>query len=73
MNQIKRKPVKSSNLKSIGYDSSLKVLEVEFLNGALYQYSDVPADAFMELMAAESHGVYFCANIKPVYEFKKVS
>ena len=39
---MERKNVVSSNIKSIGYDESAMVLEVEFNNGAVYQYYNVP-------------------------------
>jgi hypothetical protein len=38
-----RQPVISSNLASVCYDSKSKTLEIEFLNGSVYQYSNVPS------------------------------
>ena len=40
------------------------ILEIEFLNGAVYQYYDVPQSIYDGLMAADSHGKYFAAYIK---------
>lgn len=51
---MNRTPVSSSNLKSVGYDESSKTLEVEFLNGTVYQYSGVPASVYQGLMSASS-------------------
>lgn len=56
---IERTPVRSSALRSVGYDQGQRVLEIEFTNGAVYQYFDVPAEVYGGLMAAESHGRYF--------------
>ena len=53
-----RTPVVSSNIKSIGYDSNSKILEVEFTNMSVYRYYEVPEDVYEELMAAESKGSY---------------
>ena len=39
---MKRTKVSSSNLGSIGYDNTTSILEIEFLHGGIYQYSDVP-------------------------------
>lgn len=64
---MERQSVKSSNLASIGYDSENEILEVEFNNGGIYQYLDVPLSVYEELMDANSHGVYFSANIRNVY------
>ena len=59
-----RKYVSSSNIASIGYDSMSQILEVEFLNGAIYQYYDVPEALYEGLMAADSHGKYLNEYIK---------
>ena len=71
---MERKKVVSSNLRSIGYDASTKTLEVEFVDGGIYQYADVSAQVYAELMAATSHGSYFDAKIKKGgYRFTKMS
>lgn len=61
---MNRTRVSSSNLRAVGYDINTKTLEIEFLNGGLYQYSGVPASIHAALMSAASHGSYFDANIK---------
>jgi hypothetical protein len=61
---MEREAVRSKNLASIGYDESSEILEIEFLNGGIYQYLNVPVDVYEELMNAKSHGTYFSANIK---------
>lgn len=64
--------VSSSNINSIAYDEKTLRLEIEFLNGAKYQYFDVPKTIYCELMAAASHGYYFASNIKGSYSYSKV-
>jgi len=61
---MNRVPVSSSNLASVGYDAESKVLEIEFQNGSIYQYFNVPANIYSGLMSAASHGRYFDAYIK---------
>lgn len=61
---MERKHVSSSNIDSIGYDSKNQILEVEFLNGSIYQYYDVPEYLYDGLMSADSHGKYLDKNIK---------
>lgn len=39
---MNRKSVTSSNIASIGYDETSETLEIEFKNGGVYQYFDVP-------------------------------
>lgn len=70
---MERKHVDSSNLKSIGYDSNTQTLEIEFLNGGLYQYSKVPERIYNGLMSASSHGSYFDQYVKKGgYYYKKI-
>jgi ATP-dependent DNA helicase RecG len=53
---MKRIPVESSSLASVGYDREISTLEVEFRNGGCYQYFPVPQRVFEQLMAAPSKG-----------------
>jgi len=61
---MQRTRVSSSNIHSIGYDNFSSRLEVEFLNGSIYQYFYVPSDLYINLMNAVSHGEYLDAYIK---------
>jgi len=67
-----RKNVSSSDIHSVGYNSELKVLEIKFHSGGIYQYSDVPEMIYNALMTASSHGKYFHRNIKNQYRYRKV-
>lgn len=65
--------VSSSNIASIGYDHMQMILEVEFLNGSIYQYYDVPEALYEGIMSAESHGKYLNEYIKKGgYRFERV-
>ncbi len=67
-----RQAVSSSNISSIGYDADLSILEVEFRDGAVYQYYDVPEVTFDGLMQAPSHGSYLAQNIKGHYRYARL-
>ncbi|RDZ61344.1 MULTISPECIES: KTSC domain-containing protein [Haloferax] len=69
---MKRVPVSSSNLSSVGYDESTQLLEIEFNGGRVYQYFNVPQGIHQELMSASSHGKYFHRNIKDNYSYDQV-
>ncbi|MES9898547.1 MAG: KTSC domain-containing protein [Sedimenticola sp.] len=69
---MERQSVSSSNIASIGYDEGSETLEVEFLNGGLYQYFDVPQNMYDAMMAADSHGRFLASDIKGVYRYSKV-
>lgn len=67
-----REPVDSSNVAAIGYDLDSATLEVEFHNGSVYQYFDVPAVVHAEFMQAESPGRFLHAQIRGVYRYARV-
>jgi len=67
---MKRIPVTSSNLKAVGYEYG--IMEIEFLNGSVYEYSEVPQEKFDDLMSAPSQGKYYNQYIKGEYPSKKL-
>lgn len=69
---MERTSVSSSNVASVGHDESSRTLEVEFLNGAIYEYYDVPEYVCQELIAASSVGGYLAQRVKGVYSFSRV-
>ena len=58
-----RNPVKSSNVRSVGYDSTDLILEVEFHSGGIYHYLKVPMEIYDGLMNAPSKGKYLDKNV----------
>ena len=64
--------VSSSNVESIGFDSSTETLFVRFLNGSLYEYKNVPIMVYEQLIAAPSIGSYMHRNIKGVYPVERI-
>lgn len=69
---MERTPVSSSNIASIGYDEDSQILEIEFNDGSVYQYSGVPSSEHAGIMNAGSKGKYFHTNIKNRYPFVKL-
>jgi hypothetical protein len=53
---VKRNPVESSAITSIGYDVELKILEVEFVSGAVYRYFGSPRVNWAEHVEARPRG-----------------
>jgi len=64
---MERIPVSSTSVASMGYDAELQVLEVEFVDGGVYQYQGVPQDLFEQLMNAPSKGAFINKQIKKFY------
>jgi hypothetical protein len=70
---MKRTPVDSSMMASIGYEATRRILEIEFQTGHVYQYLDVPAAVHRALLATSSMGRFFHANIDGVYRHAQVA
>jgi len=66
-----RSPVKSSNLKSVGYDPASRTLEVEFHSGAVHQYHDVAPEHEAKLRTHPSPGAYFHQHIRDKHKHSK--
>jgi hypothetical protein len=72
MRNITMNPVESSQLQSAGYDENLQDLYIEFKNGTVYRYYDVPWTTFNQLVKSDSCGSYFAIHIKGHFEYKKL-
>lgn len=57
-------PVSSSNLAAVGYDPMLFQLDVQFRNGRVYRYFNVPPATYSALMSSYSLGQFFDWFIK---------
>ena len=68
-----RKPVVSSDIRSVGYDGESNALEIEFHSGGIYQYYSVSKAIYEALMNAPSHGKYFHAHIKDTFRYRRIS
>ena len=70
---MKRTPVQSSVIKSLGYDEATSRLEVEFVReGDVYEYRMVPASTYRELMQAESLGAYFDLHVRHTFPYTRI-
>jgi len=63
---------RSGMISKITYDESEKLLTLTFASGGAYSYKDVPKEVFDGLLAAESAGKYFHANIRNKFASEKV-
>ena len=69
---MERTRVSSSNIRSIGYDPQNEILEIEFLNGGVYQYFGVSQSVYERLMAASSKGRIFSTYIRNRYTANRI-
>ncbi|MFN6538547.1 MAG: KTSC domain-containing protein [Nostoc sp. EkiNYC01] len=65
-------PVSSTMAAAVGYDRDEQILQVEFQNGAVYQYLGVDEDTWEDLHASDSIGGFFNQEIKGRYECDRI-
>jgi hypothetical protein len=67
ISHIPRQRVDSTAIARVGYSKRRHILEIEFANGAVYRYLDVPSSIYRDLMSAESKARFYDFNIKGKY------
>jgi KTSC domain len=72
VSRIKREPVDSSALAAIGYSKKFHILEIEFRDGTIYRYEEVPGRVYRELISAESKATHYNKNIRGHYHCLRV-
>ena len=63
----------SSNVEAVAHNEEGSVLLVRFKGGSVYEYAGVPADTYVDLLAAPSVGRFLNQHIKGNYPYQKVS
>jgi KTSC domain len=66
-----RIPIRSTNIKEVGYDIDSNTLEIAFTDGAIYCYLGVPKSIHDGLISAASAGQYFHRMIRDKYRFTR--
>jgi len=69
---VLRTVVDSSSLRSLGYDAASLVLEVEFRNGSVYRYANVPTELWARFRHAESMGKFFQDHVRDQFETTRI-
>jgi hypothetical protein len=67
VSHIQRQSVQSSGLAAVGYSKRRHLLEIEFTNGAIYRYVEVPPSVHRDLMSAESKARFYDENVRGKY------
>ncbi len=70
--QVARRKLDSTILASVAYMADAKVLELEFVEGARYQYLDVPKAVYEKLIEDDSAGRVFNDEIASKFAFIRV-
>src|SRR5213592_3316118 len=72
VSHIPRQAIHSTAIAKVGYSKRRHILEIEFVNGAIYRYLDVPSSVYRDLMSAQSKARYYDVNIKGTYQSLRV-
>lgn len=72
VSRIRRQPVQSTAVVSVGYSKKLHALEIEFHDGLIYRYEEVPTNVYHDLMSAESKARFYNTNIRGKYHCIRV-
>jgi hypothetical protein len=67
VSHIRREALASSVLTTAGYSKRRHILEIEFCNGAVYRYLEVPVSVYQGLLSADSKARYYDTKIKGNY------
>jgi hypothetical protein len=62
----------SGMIKKCFYNFTSNQLKIEFNNGQVYEYSNVPSEIYESLIKAESQGKFFNEQIKQNYQFSQL-
>jgi hypothetical protein len=72
VSHIRRAPIESSALAAAGYSKRLHALEIEFRDGLIYRYLNVPAPVYQSFISAESKARYYNREIRGKYRCLRV-
>ena len=72
VSRIKRVPVESTALATVGYSKRLRALEIEFRNGAIYRYLEVAPNVYDALLRARSKARFYDEHIRRKYRSRHV-
>jgi hypothetical protein len=67
ISRIPRQRVESTAIAGVGYSRRRHILEIQFVNGAIYRYLDVPPAVHRDLLSAESKARFYDSDIRGHY------
>lgn len=65
--------VESRLLSAVAYDAGTRILLVALRTGAVYEYTGVPPETHAGLLAADSAGAYFNAEIRDRHQGRRLA
>lgn len=65
--------VQSSTVSAVGYDEVSGEMRIQFSNGTVYAYENVPVKIYTDMLEAKSKGWYVSEYVKNKFPFRKVT
>ena len=65
-------PVKSTNIKAIGYNAEKRTMRVDF-GANVYEYDDVPPETHRDFVEAQSIGSHFHKHIRGKFQHRMLT
>lgn len=62
----------NGNIISMGYDEEKEILEIEYVQGFLYQYHKVPKEVYAKLLAERNKISFVQSRIAKVYRNQRI-
>ncbi len=69
---MERKRISASNIRAVGFDARSRVLEIEFSDGSIVQYSGVSEEVHRRFVNAPSPGSYYRDVIEESFTAKRM-
>jgi len=69
--KIERKPIRRGGIRSAGYDSASRILEIEFDNGSILHHSGVGAEIARRFLASAAPASYYKDNIEEEFPSRR--
>ena len=64
--------VLSTEIEWIGYERKTRMLQVEFIEGGIYQYQNVSENIYEDFLTADSHTRFFETFVKGRYPYRRI-
>jgi len=68
-----RTPIESKAISSLGYEATEQRLEIQFTDGGIFEYENVPPDVHLQFLMAPSKGQYFNQMIRGKFTYTRTS
>lgn len=66
-----RQIISSTNISSAGYNEAAEILEIEFMNGTVYQYYNINISVYEQFRQASSKGQFLNTYIRNAYPYSR--